>query len=163
MSTHHLQLESVSALASKGTGGNDSFIVVNLMNHHVLSHSQGMRWHTSTGILNSQMPWTESEEGLCFCFFINDIFSYVGLLRDICVYACAYVYMCMCAGLRWYEHVSAGAHGSQALDLLELVFQGLWVTQHGCWVPDSDPLLSAVHILNSWAVSPVPPHLVFCN
>lgn len=52
MCTHHLQPESVSAFASKGTGGDEFFTMVNLMNHYVSSHSQEMRRPTSPGILN---------------------------------------------------------------------------------------------------------------
>ena len=51
----------------------------------------------------------------------------MGLLRDICVYM--HVPVCACAVLRWYKHVSTGARGSQALDLLELVL-------HGCESPN---------------------------
>lgn len=85
------------------------------------------------------------------------------------MWACLEIFVSICnvpvciwtytAVLRQYVHVSAGAHWSQ--DLLELVLQGLWATQHGCWVPNSNALLTAEHILNSWAISPAPPTLSF--
>lgn len=154
MNTHH-PLESVSVFASKATWVNEFFAVANLMNHSILSHSQEMRWHYSSGMLHPNWHELRVNKGIFFIIY----FLYVDLPRDICVHV--YGNVCVLGALCIWVQVPMEARresfGSLGVGVTRVVSHPTWVLEPKFWSS-----ASTVYTVNSRAISPAP-CLVCCN